>query len=214
MTVDSPILGRRERDLRNCFHLPDHLCAVNLLGHGLAAIGKADNHSGLAAHIASLYDTSLSWESLKWIVSISKLPVLVKGILRADDALMALEHGARGIIVSNHGGRQIDTCVSPLEALPEIARALEGRQAEIELLMDGGIRRGNDIFKALALGAKAVMLGRPIIWALATGGGEAVIQCLTMLKQELELTMALSGCSTPRDITPDLLKLPLHMRSN
>jgi len=210
VTVDSPILGRRERDLRNCFHLPDHLCAANLLGQGLAEIGKADNHSGLAAHIAALYDTSLSWEGLKWIVSISPLPVLVKGILRADDALLALEHGAKGIIVSNHGGRQIDTCVSPLEVLPEIAQALDGR---IEVLVDGGIRRGGDIFKALALGAKAVMLGRPIIWALATGGGEAVIQCLTMLKQELELTMALSGCSTLRDITPDLLKLPLHMRS-
>jgi 4-hydroxymandelate oxidase len=210
LTVDSPILGRRERDLRNGFHLPDHLSAKNLAGQGLHEIGKADNYSGLAAHIAALYDNALTWKSLEWIVSISKLPILVKGIVRGDDAALALEHGAKGVIVSNHGGRQIDTCVAPIEALPEVARAMDGRG---ELLMDGGIRRGTDIVKALALGAKAVLIGRPVIWALATGGSEGVVKCLTMLKQELDLTMALSGCSTLADITPDLLKLPQHMKT-
>lgn len=210
LTVDSPILGRRERDLRNGFHLPEHLCAINLAGQGLSDIGKAGNHSALASHIASLYDNALSWQSLEWIISISKLPVLVKGIVRGDDAKLALEHGAKGVIVSNHGGRQIDTEVSPIEVLPEVAEAMDGRG---ELLMDGGIRRGTDVVKALALGAKAVLVGRPVIWALATGGSESVVQCLTMLKQELDLTMALAGCATLQEITPDLLKLPLHMKS-
>ncbi len=204
MTVDSPILGRRERDLRNGFHLPDHLSAKNLAGQGLHEIGKADNYSGLAAHIAALYDNALTWESLEWIASISKLPVLVKGIVRGDDAVLAMEHGAKGVIVSNHGGRQIDTCVAPIEVLAEVAHAIEGRG---EVLMDGGIRRGTDIVKAIALGARAVLVGRPIIWALATGGSEGVVKCLTMLKQELDLTMA-----TLADITPDLLKLPQHMK--
>jgi 4-hydroxymandelate oxidase len=210
VTVDSPILGRRERDLRNGFHLPDHLTAKNLAGQGLSDIGKADNYSALAAHIASLYDNALTWESLEWIVSISKLPVLVKGIVRGDDALLALDHGARGVIVSNHGGRQIDTEVTAIEVLPEVAKALNGRG---ELLVDGGIRRGTDIIKALALGAKAVLLGRPVIWALSTGGSEGVVKCLNLLKQELDLTMALSGCATLSDITSDLLKLPLHMKN-
>jgi isopentenyl diphosphate isomerase/L-lactate dehydrogenase-like FMN-dependent dehydrogenase len=210
MTVDSPILGRRERDLRNGFHLPDHLSAKNLAGQGLHQIGKADNYSALASHIAALYDNALTWQSLEWIVSISKLPILVKGIVRGDDAVLALEHGAKGVIVSNHGGRQVDTCVAPIEVLAEVAQALEGRG---ELLMDGGIRRGTDIVKALALGARAVLIGRPVIWALATGGSEGIIKCLTMLKQELDLTMALSGCATLSDITPDLLKLPLHMKT-
>ncbi len=210
MTVDSPILGRRERDLRNGFHLPSNLSAKNLAGQGLHEICKADNHSALAAHIAALYDTALSWQSLEWIASISKLPILVKGIVRGDDAALVMAHGASGVIVSNHGGRQIDTCVAPIEALPEVAQAMDGRGV---LLMDGGIRRGTDIVKALALGAKAVMVGRPVIWALATGGSEDVVQCLTMLKQELDLAMALSGCANLADITPDLLKLPLHMRN-
>ncbi|MBS2005795.1 MAG: alpha-hydroxy-acid oxidizing protein [Cyanobacteria bacterium SZAS TMP-1] len=208
VTVDSPILGRRERDIRNAFHLPQHLSAANLVGQGLGEIGRADNHSGLAAHIAALYDHSLTWDMLDWIVSISKLPVLVKGILRGDDALLALEHGARGIIVSNHGGRQIDTAVSPIEVLPEIVKAVGSRS---EILVDGGIRRGTDIFKALALGARAVLIGRPVLWALATGGGEGVARCLEMLRQELDLTMALSGCATTADITPDMVKIPQHM---
>ena len=210
VTVDSPILGRRERDLRNGFHLPNHLSAKNLAAQGLSEIGKADNHSALAAHIASLYDNALTWESLDWISSISKLPVLVKGIVRGDDAVLALDHGAKGVIVSNHGGRQIDTEVTAIEVLPEVAQAMSGRG---ELLVDGGVRRGTDIVKALALGAKAVLVGRPVIWALATGGSEAVVKCLTMLKQELDLTMALSGCSTLKEITPDLLKLPEHMKT-
>ena len=210
VTVDSPILGKRERDLRNEFHLPDHLSAKNLHGQGLDIIGKSDRNSGLAAYIASLYDTALSWQSLEWIASLTKLPILVKGVLRADDAKQAMECGASGIIVSNHGGRQIDSTVSTIEVLPEIARALDGKG---ELLLDGGVRRGTDVLKALALGAKAVLVGRPILWALAAGGESGVSQCLTMLKQELDLAMALSGCATLAEINQDLLKLPHHMQT-
>jgi isopentenyl diphosphate isomerase/L-lactate dehydrogenase-like FMN-dependent dehydrogenase len=183
VTVDSPILGKRERDLRNGFHLPAHLSAKNLSGQGLDEIGSSEKNSGLAAYIASLYDTALTWEMLDWIMSIAKLPVLVKGILRGEDAREAMARGAAGVIVSNHGGRQIDTTVSTI-----------------------------DVLKALALGAKAVLVGRPILWALATGGEAGVKECLTILKQELDLTMALSGCATLAEITPDLLKLPLHMK--
>jgi 4-hydroxymandelate oxidase len=209
VTVDSPILGKRERDLRNGFHLPAHLSAKNLLGQGLDEIGSSENNSGLAAYIASLYDTALSWESLTWIISISPLPVLVKGILRGDDAREAMERGAAGVIVSNHGGRQVDTTVSTIEVLPEIVAALDGRG---EVFIDGGIRRGTDVLKALALGARAVMIGRPILYALAAGGEAGVKECLAIIRQELELSMALCGCSSPLDITPDLLKLPLHMK--
>ncbi|MBU6450875.1 MAG: alpha-hydroxy-acid oxidizing protein [Cyanobacteria bacterium REEB67] len=209
VTVDSPILGKRERDLRNGFHLPAHLSAKNLSGQGLDEIGSSEKNSGLAAYIASLYDTALTWEMLDWIMSIARLPVLVKGILRGEDAKEAMSRGAAGVIVSNHGGRQIDTTVSTIEVLPEIVAAMEGRG---EILIDGGIRRGTDVLKALALGAKAVLVGRPILWALATGGEAGVKECLTILRQELDLTMALSGCATLAEITPDLLKLPLHMK--
>ena len=207
VTVDSPILGRRERDVRNLFTLPADLRAANLENFGLGQINKSDDDSGLASYIASLYDTSLTWKDLEWIISITKLPTLVKGILRPDDALKAIAAGAKGIIVSNHGGRQLDTTVSTIEALPGIVAALESsnHKKDIEILLDGGIRRGTDVLKALALGAKAVMIGRPVLWGLALGGESGVETVLRLLKAEFDLAMGLSGCGNLAAITPDLV---------
>ncbi len=147
LTVDAPILGRRERDIANGFSLPPHLTIACVGDHVDAPVGT----SGLAAYFASQLDASLDWSDLEWLVSKTKLPVLVKGVHRADDATHALAAGARGVIVSNHGGRQLDTVPATIEMLPAIAEAVGGRA---ELLLDGGIRRGTDIVKALALGAE------------------------------------------------------------
>jgi 4-hydroxymandelate oxidase len=130
------------------------------------------------------------------------VPVIVKGICRADDALLAVEHGASAIIVSNHGGRQLDTAPATIEALPAVVGAIGGR---VPVLVDGGIRRGTDVLKAVAFGAKAVLVGRPVLWGLATNGEHGVTEALEMLRKEFDLTMALSGCATLDEITPDLL---------
>ena len=127
--------------------------------------------------------------------------MIVKGICRPDDALQAVEHGARGIIASNHGGRQLDSAPATIEALPAVVQAL-GRR--VPVLVDGGIRRRTDVLKALASGANAVLVGRPVLWGLATGGESGVSEALEMLRKEFDLAMALSGCSTLDDITPDL----------
>jgi 4-hydroxymandelate oxidase len=158
-------------------------------------------------YIASLYDTSLTWKDLEWIISLTKLPVLVKGILRGDDAVKAVAAGAKGIIVSNHGGRQLDTTISTIEALPGIAAAIANNNSknDIEILLDGGIRRGTDVLKALALGAKAVMIGRPVLWGLALYGQNGVEAVLNLLKSEFDLAMALTGCNNLAAITPDLI---------
>jgi 4-hydroxymandelate oxidase len=225
VTVDSPLLGRRERDVRNSFCLPADLSAANLKDFALADLSTtmaremqdnlgADNgNSRLAAYIASLYDTSLTWKDLEWIISITRLPTLVKGILRADDTRRALDCGASGIIVSNHGGRQLDTTTSTINALPAIAAVVKewrqnsGSAKNSALLLDGGIRRGTDVLKALALGADAVMLGRPVLWGLALAGEQGVIDAMRMLKEEFDLAMALSGCASLKDISADLVSL-------
>lgn len=213
VTVDSPVLGRRERDIRNQFTLPPGLRAANLEKFALGNINKNKNNnqdSDLASYIATLYDTSLTWKDLEWIISLTKLPVLVKGVLRGDDAIKAVAAGAKGIIVSNHGGRQLDTTISTIEALPGIIAALEKSNRskshrEVEVLLDGGIRRGTDILKALAMGAKAVMIGRPILWGLALSGQSGVEAVLNLLKSEFDLAMALSGCGNLAAITSDLI---------
>ncbi len=213
VTVDSPVLGRRERDIRNQFTLPPGLRAANLEKFALGNINKNKNNnqdSDLASYIASLYDTSLTWKDLEWIISLTKLPVLVKGVLRGDDAIKAVAAGAKGIIVSNHGGRQLDTTISTIEALPGIIAALEKSNRskshrEVEVLLDGGIRRGTDILKALAMGAKAVMIGRPVLWGLALSGQSGVEAVLNLLKSEFDLAMALSGCGNLAAITSNLI---------
>lgn len=189
VTVDSPVLGRRFRDMRNLFHLPSHLKCGNLTG-ALQSIPEKEGDSGLAAYIASMYDVSLTWESLRWITKQTKLPVLVKGVLRADDTKLAIESGAAGIIVSNHGGRQLDTTVATIDALSDVVNAANG---EVPVIVDGGIRRGTDILKALAFGAKAVLVGRPMLWGLALEGEVGVYQVIETLKDELRNALILSG---------------------
>jgi 4-hydroxymandelate oxidase len=207
LTVDAPLLGRRERDVRNRFRLPPGLAVANMLAEGYGAVPPAAGDSGLAAYVADLLDPSLSWRDVAWLRSITDLPVLVKGIVRPDDALRAADAGVAGIVVSNHGGRQLDTSPATIEVLPEIAEALAAHGHPIELLMDGGVRRGTDVVKALALGARAVLVGRPILWGLAADGEAGASYVLRLLKEELDLAMALAGAPTLADITRDLVRL-------
>ncbi|WP_013325129.1 alpha-hydroxy acid oxidase [Gloeothece verrucosa] len=203
VTVDAPFIGRREADVRNEFTLPKGLKLANLLTMADVTLPDVPDDSGLFAYFKEQIDPSLTWKDLEWLQSMTKLPVVVKGILRADDALLAVQHGVKGIIVSNHGGRQLDGAIASLDALQDITDAV-GEQ--VEVLMDGGIRRGTDILKALALGAKAVLVGRPILWGLAVGGQAGVSHVLQLLTEELELAMALSGCPRIGDIDSSLVE--------
>ncbi len=207
LTVDAPLLGRRERDLLNGFHLPADLAVPNLgvaLRDTLAGGSDAAQSpaSALAQFFEQHWDPSISWHDLAWLQSITSLPILVKGIVRGDDALLAVEHGAAGVIVSNHGGRQLDTAIPTARALAECADAIAGRGV---LMVDGGIRRGTDVLKALALGAQAVLLGRPVLWGLATNGQHGAQQVMQLLKDECDLALALAGCRTPAEVTRDLI---------
>ena len=198
LTVDGPRRGNRERDIRN--HLGDvlqtHYPAV---GNGNASPPMQESCSEEETSITS----SLTWEILPWLRSLTKLPILLKGILTAEDARLALSYGAAGIIVSNHGGRQLDSVVAGIEALPEVVEAVAGK---LEVYVDGGIRRGTDVLKALALGACAVLLGRPILWGLAVNGESGVHHVLQLLRTEFELAMALAGCPTLLSITRSLVR--------
>lgn len=202
LTVDAPELGRRERDVRNRFHLPPGLSVQNLLPAGYGAVARPDADSGLAAYFGELIDPALGWADLEWLRELSSLPLLVKGIVRADDAVRAADHGVAGIVVSNHGGRQLDTSIATIDALGPIAEAVGDR---VELLVDGGIRRGTDVVKALALGARAVCVGRPILWGLASEGQAGVEHVLEILREELDLAMALCGTPSVEAITRDLV---------
>jgi 4-hydroxymandelate oxidase len=202
-TVDAPLLGRRERDVRNQFKMPDALSVKNLLSGGPKEFPDGTGGSGVTPSIASLFDTALTWKDIEWLAGITTLPVLVKGILRSDDALLAVKHGASGVIVSNHGARQLDTTPATILVLPEIVDALGGK---VEVYVDGGIRRGTDVLKAIACGARAVLVGRPVLWGLASGAEAGVRYVLEMLRQEFDLAMALSGCPTLSSITRDLIR--------
>jgi isopentenyl diphosphate isomerase/L-lactate dehydrogenase-like FMN-dependent dehydrogenase len=203
LTVDAAVLGKRERDLRNRFSLPEHLSLKNLWAADSQEPPKGMDSSKLSPHISSLFDAALTWKDVEWLVGVTKLPILVKGILRVDDARRATKHGASGIIVSNHGARQLDTTPATIAVLPEIVDAVHGA---IEVYVDGGIRRGTDVLKAMAYGAHAVFIGRPILWGLAVGGETGVKFVLDMLRQEFDLAMALSGCPTLASITRDLVR--------
>ena len=189
VTVDMPKPGYRERDYRNGFRVPAHIRAANFG----AAIEDTESGSALLQYINDQFDPSLSWEALEWLCSITSLPVVVKGVLAPADARLCVEHGAKGVGVSNHGGRQLDTVVSSCDALAPIVQAVRG---EAEVYVDGGIRRGTDALKALALGARAVLVGRPYLWALGVDGERGVVRLLTLLRDDLALAMALAG--TPR----------------
>jgi 4-hydroxymandelate oxidase len=203
LTIDVPVPGKRERDVRNRFTLPEHLFLKNLWPAGLEELPKGVADSGLAAYVAANFDSALTWKDVEWLAQITRLPILVKGILRADDALSAINHGAAGIVVSNHGARQLDTTPATISVLPEIVDAVA---SAVEVYVDGGIRRGTDVLKAIAYGARAVLIGRPILWGLAVGG-EAGVKCvLEILRQEFDLAMALSGCPSLTAITRDLVR--------
>ncbi len=206
LTVDAPLLGRRERDVRNRFRLPPGLSVANMLPEGYGDLPPVDADSGLAAYVAALLDPSLSWKDVAWLRSITELPVVVKGIVRPDDALRAAEVGAAGLVVSNHGGRQLDTAPATLDVLPEIADTLAAHGHAIEILLDGGVRRGTDVLKALALGARAVLLGRAVLWGLAADGEAGAAYVLRLLRDELDLAMALAGAPTVKEITRDLVR--------
>jgi 4-hydroxymandelate oxidase len=200
-TVDAPVLGRRERDLVNAWTLPDDLSYANLTGAMAKTPGVATGSSGLDQYFHQL-EIRLTWKELSWLAGRSRVPVLVKGIVRGDDARRALAEGARGVIVSNHGGRQLDHSVPTLDALPEVVEAIGSKG---EVLLDGGVRRGTDILKALALGARSILIGRPVLWALAAGGQAGVKRMLDQLREEMVTSMILLGVSRLDQLTPDLL---------
>jgi 4-hydroxymandelate oxidase len=205
LTVDAPINGIRNREMRAGFALPPDVRAVNLDGERPAA-HPADAHPIFDGLLAS----APTWEDLAWLRSATALPILVKGILHPDDAAQALNHGADGVIVSNHGGRALDTAPAALAALPRVVQRIGGR---VPVLLDGGIRRGTDIVKALAQGATAVLVGRPIAAALAVGGAQGAAHALRILIDEFAVAMALCGCRTPREITPECLYTVVSGRS-
>jgi 4-hydroxymandelate oxidase len=194
VTVDAPVAGIRNSEQRMGFQLPPGVQAVNVP----ATVATAQSlQPGQSMIFDGLMANAPSWHDIEWLVGATQLPVLLKGILTAEDAMRAVDAGAAGIVVSNHGGRILDTVPATITVLPQIAAAVNGR---IPLLLDGGIRRGSDVFKALALGATATLIGRPYVHALATAGALGVAHLLRTLREELEITMALCGCRTLADI--------------
>jgi isopentenyl diphosphate isomerase/L-lactate dehydrogenase-like FMN-dependent dehydrogenase len=189
LTVDFPDAGRRERDIRASFRLPGDLPFPNVP----ADFGTGDFHAALG----EVVDPTLTWRDLEWLRSECALPLLVKGVLTAEDGVLAVDHGAEGVVVSNHGGRQLDGVQASLDALPEVVDAVQGRA---EVLMDGGVRRGTDVLTALALGARAVLVGRPVIWGLAVAGEDGVRRVLELLRAEVALALKLLGCASPADV--------------
>ncbi len=205
ITVDAPVNGLRNRLHRSGFELPEGVRAVNI-DHQQAPPGPG-LHTGDSAIFQHLMAHAPTWEDIEWLKQQTGLPLIIKGIMHPGDARIAQQVGASAIVVSNHGGRTLDTSPASIEVLPVIADALQG---EIPVLFDGGIRRGSDIFKALALGANAVLLGRPIMYALATAGALGVAHILRVLRDELEVTMALCGCAHISDINRECLWQPQY----
>jgi 4-hydroxymandelate oxidase len=201
LTVDAPGWGNRERDARNAFRLPPGLAVANVAPAGKGEFPVVEG-SGLAAYCRDHFESALSFADLDWLCSTTSLPVVVKGVCRSDDARRCADHGAAAVVVSNHGGRQLDTAPSTCAALPYVAEAVGGR---CEVFVDGGIRRGSDVLKALALGARAVLVGRPVLWGLCAGGEEGAWRVLEILRQELEEAMLLSGCTRLGDVDARLL---------
>jgi 4-hydroxymandelate oxidase len=189
LTVDTPVIGSRDRERRAAFAVPPELPLPYLRG----LLGA--EHEPVAA--APPFSPSVTWRDLEWIAGATGLPLLVKGISTREDAVLAVEHGAAGVVVSNHGGRQLDGAPAALDALPEVVEAVAGR---VEVLLDGGIRRGGDVVKALALGAKGVLAGRAPVFGLAAAGERGVRHVLDLLRDEVAVTLALLGCTSPAEV--------------
>lgn len=205
VTVDAPLLGRRERDEHNKFELPEGMRLEALGAVTGSAVRSRSGGSGLFDYFLTQIDPSLTWRDLEWIAGVSSIPVIPKGILHPEDAAIAARMGLPAIVVSNHGGRQLDTAAATIDALSAVMTAVRSVSPELEVLVDGGIRRGSDILKALARGAQAVMVGRPILWGLGSDGAAGAADVLQILANELDLAMALSGCASRAEITEDLL---------
>src|SRR5262249_46548370 len=189
-TIDFPVAGRRERDIRAAFALPTDLSLPNIP----APLERQNFHVDLG----KIADNTLTLRDLEWLRDTCPLPPVHKGIRSAEDARLASDHGAAGVVVSNHGGRQLDCVPASLDVLPEVVDAVGER---VEVLVDGGVRRGTDVAKALALGARAVLVGRPVVWGLAVSGEQGVREVLALWLRELELGLALLGCSSPAEVT-------------
>jgi 4-hydroxymandelate oxidase len=203
LTVDAPQLGRRLREMRRGFALDPDIRAVNLDPALMSSTHTREaGRSAVATHFAATFEQSLTWSDLAWLRGLTDLPLLLKGVLTPEDARLAVEHGVDGIVVSNHGGRQLDGAVPSLLALPSIVDAVAGA---MPVLFDGGVRTGRDVFIALACGAAAVLLGRPVLWSLAAGGADGVRDLITLLTEELTHTMALAGRPRVADIGRDVL---------
>jgi 4-hydroxymandelate oxidase len=196
VTVDSPTCGQKNRDLRNGFNdLPAGMCCENLR--------EPMNGNGRGKARPIVFSPELSWKDIAWLRGVTELKIVLKGIVHPEDAKLAIRHGADAVLVSNHGGRQLDSVPATIDLLPAIVGAVDG---QIPLLLDGGIRRGTDVVKALALGAKAVAIGRPVLWGLALAGEVGVTRVLEMLRSELDRVLTLCGCGSVLDLTPDLLQ--------
>jgi 4-hydroxymandelate oxidase len=202
LTVDAPGLGTRERDARNRFRLPDGLAVENLAPLGKGQMPEVAG-SGLAAYVRENFKSDLGFDDLDWLCGSTRLPVVVKGVCRGDDARRAAEHGAKAVVVSNHGGRQLDTAPATCEVLPHVVEAAGDL---CEIYVDGGIRRGSDVLKAIALGARAVLVGRPVLWGLCVDGEQGAIGVLEILRREFDEAMLLCGSTTLGDINGSLLR--------
>lgn len=223
LTVDLPVHGNRERDLRNELAFPAKLTPktlIDVLSHprwlyhyltkprielanvaGSSLVEEAAG--GLMDYVAKQFDPTVNWDDAAWMIEQWDGPFIIKGIVNAEDARRAVEIGASAIVVSNHGGRQLDYMPSTIEVLPEIVQAVAGRA---EILLDSGVRRGTDVIKALALGATAVMIGRPYLYALAAGGEVGVDRMFDLLRAEITRDMALLGCTKISDLTADYIR--------
>ena len=194
LTVDAPRVASRPRDSRSAFALPDDVRAVNVDPAVMDSAHTATaGASAIQVHSRQRFDASVTWADLPWLRERTSLPLLLKGILTAHDARLAVEHGVDGVVVSNHGGRQLDAAVPSLDALPAVVAAVP---AGYPVLLDGGVRRGSDVFAALALGARAVLVGRPVLWGLAAGGRDGAAAVLQLLREQLEECMVLAGRPT------------------
>ncbi|KZZ88270.1 Aldolase-type TIM barrel [Ascosphaera apis ARSEF 7405] len=200
ITVDAPQLGRREKDMRSKFHEQ----GADVQDQDDAAV---DRSQGAARAISSFIDPALSWKDIPWFQSITKMPIVIKGVQRVDDVIRAVEAGIDGVVLSNHGGRQLEFAPTAIEILAEVSEELRRRgwQDRIEIYVDGGVRRGTDVMKALCLGAKGVGLGRPFLYAMSAYGEAGVVKAMSLLKDELEMNMRLLGVNKISDLSPDFL---------